>query len=468
MSTCVTVRTKKKLEPTEIFKYLAGQGESIVCTCPEFPSVKFGTPEKAIRGVEVNLEDNGYEVRVCSFAAMEDYQLFAKTIGALSEMTGGKAYLDDEDDEEIADPTAKFDQDWIKEQRGNDFDVVRIMIAHGHKMTMPGLFCAICVGPKLFQDFEIPLTGEYDNEDREELMDFLRYAQWHCANLKDTRSRLLLTSPSGDSDKRLTVSMITIKDGKVSEFGYISAADMLVIMDLDNKSIKPLLIPFEETWKILPEGVFRALDETQYERVGELTCDGVHEMMERGRHLQPDDFHYVPTYPGEGFDEKQNTIILMWNPAISSVKPDYHAFCIENLLTEYFNWSVWEHEKAKCGDRFFLVKVGEGRTGIVMSGVFNSHPYESGDWSGRGRRTFYMDMLPNVILDPEKAPMLTNEELYKAIPSFEWKGGHSGRLLAQEDAKKLEELWAKFIQENEDSVDGVTMNVVRCHTYDSF
>lgn len=468
MSTCVTVRTKKKLEPKEIFEYLLGQGVSIVCTCAEFPSVKFGTPEKAIRGVEVNLEDNGYEVRVCSFAATEDYQLFAKTVGALTEMTGGKAYLDDEDDEEIAVPAARFNQDWIEGQRENDFDFARIMIAHGHKMTMPGLFCAICVGPTLFDTFDIPLTGDCGDEDRDELMNHLRAVQWHCANLKDTSSHLVLPSPSGDKNKGLTVSLITIKDGKVSEFDYISAADVLAIIDVDDKNIAPLLIPFEETWKILPDGVFQALDETQYKRVGKLTCNSVHEMMERGRHLQPDDLHYAPMYPGKGFDEKQHTIILMWNPAISSVKLDYHSFCIENLLTEKFDWSVWEHEKAKCGDRFFLVKVGEGRTGIVMSGVFNSHPYESSDWSGRGRRTFYMDMLPNVILDPEKAPMLTNEELYKAIPSFEWKGGHSGRLLDQEDAKKLEELWEKFIQENEESVDGVTMNVVRCHTYDSF
>ena len=108
------------------------------------------------------------------------------------------------------------------------------------------------------------------------------------------------------------------------------------------------------------------------------------------------------------------------------------------MYAEYFSWSVWEHERAKCGDRFFLVCVGKGDTGIVMSGVFDSHPYEAKDRSGEG---FYMDMLPNVILEPGFAPMVTTEELQKAIPSFDWTGGYSGRLRSQEDAKKLEILW---------------------------
>ena len=69
-----------------------------------------------------------------------------------------------------------------------------------------------------------------------------------------------------------------------------------------------------------------------------------------------------------------------------------HNESIGSMLSRYYNWSVWEYEKAKCGDRFYMVRVGEGNTGVVMSGVFDSHPYEAADWSGKGRRTFYMDM----------------------------------------------------------------------------
>ncbi|MGN0036045.1 MAG: hypothetical protein ACI36X_02340 [Bacteroidaceae bacterium] len=228
------------------------------------------------------------------------------------------------------------------------------------------------------------------------------------------------------------------------------------------------IIPFKEAWKILPKETFRPIDEYQYERVGELTVEALHEIMEKGRHLMPESFHKKPLYPGKGYDEEQNTVVLMWNPAVSSFTPEDHRHGIAHLFTDYFNWSVWEHEKARCGDRFFLVRVGEGRTGIVMSGVFDSQPYEADDWSGRERRVFYMDMLPNVVLDPDEAPMLTTEQLSEAIPSFDWTGGHSGRLLTKDEAKTLEAIWEDFLRKNKDKVDGRTMSVNRNQTYEAF
>ena len=150
----------------------------------------------------------------------------------------------------------------------------------------------------------------------------------------------------------------------------------------------------------------------------------------------------------------------MWNPAISSVTMDDHNDSVENMLTEYFNWSVWDYKQAKIGDRFFLVRVGEGNTGIVMSGVFESNPYEAGDWNGKGRQTFYMDMKPNVILNPETTPMVTTEDLKKAIPSFDWSGGHSGRLLNEDESKAIEALWADYVSNHTGNIDGVNMNAI--------
>ena len=46
-----------------------------------------------------------------------------------------------------------------------------------------------------------------------------------------------------------------------------------------------------------------------------------------------------------------------------------------------------------------------------------------------------MEMIPNVILNPDKAPMITTEELENEIPEFKWSGGSSGRILPLEDAK---------------------------------
>lgn len=331
---------------------------------------------------------------------------------------------------------------------------------YGHHFTMYGLFGNFCLGQKMCQRFGAFTGDSYSSDDMDELETYLCRMQCMFENMEDISTRMVLPSPSGKPEEGLSISLICIKDGKVNDFDYISEAGVLGIMDMDNEDMAPVLIPFKQVWKILPEDVFFPLDELQFLRQEELTVDMVHEMMERARHLQPEDLHYKPSFPGVRLDGKQNTFILMWNPVISSVTLEDHNDTVATMLTEYYNWSVWEHEKAKCGDRFFLIRVGEGNTAIVMSGVFDSNPYEAGDWSGKGRQTFFMDMTPNVVLDPERAPMVTTEELQKAIPSFDWTGGHSGRMLSQKEANTLETIWEEYLAKHGDNAVGETMNVV--------
>ena len=69
-------------------------------------------------------------------------------------------------------------------------------------------------------------------------------------------------------------------------------------------------------------------------------------------------------------------------------------------------------------------------------------------------------MTPNVVLDPERAPMVTKEELQKAIPLFDWTGGHSGRMLSQKEANTLETIWEEYLAKHGDNAVGETMNVV--------
>ena len=120
------------------------------------------------------------------------------------------------------------------------------------------------------------------------------------------------------------------------------------------------------------------------------------------------------------------TFILFWNPAISSYKLDDFQRELEELHDDYcnMNWSVWEHEKASAGDRFFMVRCGNGNTGICMSGYFSSDPYQDEDWSGRGRVTYYMDLEPDAMIHPDYRPILPTSDLVKAIRTT-----HAGRLL---------------------------------------
>lgn len=145
-----------------------------------------------------------------------------------------------------------------------------------------------------------------------------------------------------------------------------------------------------------------------------------------------------------------NTYILFWNPAISSYKQDDFQEKLRELEYNDLNWSVWEHEKASCGDRFYMVRCGEGKTGICMSGYFASDPYKGENWSGKGKETYYVDLDPDVMIHPDYRAILTTEELSRAIPDFDWTGGHSGRLLEAGFAEQLEELWKKFLDNNEE------------------
>ena len=166
--------------------------------------------------------------------------------------------------------------------------------------------------------------------------------------------------------------------------------------------------------------------------------------------------------PGEGYNPNQQTFILMWNPAISSITIHNHIDSIAHIDDWDFNWSVYEWEKAHKGDRFFMVRVGEGNTGIVMSGIFISDPYTDRDWNRlrQSRQIYYMDMLPNFIVNPETMPIITTAQLQEAIPDFEWSKGHSGTLLTDDQARKLEEVFIKYLCTVKDKVDGENLNII--------
>lgn len=150
-------------------------------------------------------------------------------------------------------------------------------------------------------------------------------------------------------------------------------------------------------------------------------------------------------------DRLQNTFILMWNPAISNYKIEEFEEQLRDMSEGFydeFSWAVWDHEQARDGDRFYMVKVGPGTNGIVMSGTFTSEPYQGEDWSGKGRTVFYMEMEIEEMIHPDRCPLLTSERLSMEIPDFTWTEGHSGRILTEEQAERLAILWNHYLKEN--------------------
>lgn len=151
-------------------------------------------------------------------------------------------------------------------------------------------------------------------------------------------------------------------------------------------------------------------------------------------------------------DAQHNTFILKWNPAISS----YTMERLDNDMAEWsdgywsddFDWSVYEWQRAHKGDRFFMVRVGEGKTGLFAAGRFTSEPFKDEDWSGRGRDVYYMRMEFETVFHPERSEIISTDYLERELPNLDWREGHSGEMLNAEDADRLELLWRDYIGSN--------------------
>lgn len=141
------------------------------------------------------------------------------------------------------------------------------------------------------------------------------------------------------------------------------------------------------------------------------------------------------------------TFILKWNPAISSVTIDDWNYMARKQLFINANWSVHDHKKLNVGDRWFMLRVGEGKTGIVGHGYFKTNPQKAEDWSGKGRPCYYCD-LEIGLLCPDDEPMISTEELERNIPQINWRAGHSGTIFPKRYERALNNLFNKYYEEH--------------------
>ena len=143
-----------------------------------------------------------------------------------------------------------------------------------------------------------------------------------------------------------------------------------------------------------------------------------------------------------------NTIILMWNPQISSLSIDDYLEGMKYFEEFNLNWSVFDFKNVHKGDRFYMVRVGNGNTGIVMSGQIFSSPHLDEHWDDDQKTAFYVDLDIEYMFHPDKGPILDTEFLSEVIPDFNWAGGHSGQVLTTTQAATLEKLWQAHIKRN--------------------
>ena len=124
-------------------------------------------------------------------------------------------------------------------------------------------------------------------------------------------------------------------------------------------------------------------------------------------------------------------VLLRWNPAISSFTAEDYQNAIDSMENGFFNlnWSVYDWENIHAGDRFFMMNEGGDHPGFVFYGYIISDPYEDEDWAGTEKRRHYVNIVCCGARPLDGDPIITLEQLEKAVPEINWRRGHSGELL---------------------------------------
>ncbi len=145
----------------------------------------------------------------------------------------------------------------------------------------------------------------------------------------------------------------------------------------------------------------------------------------------------------------RKTFIMRWNTDISNYKLSEFEEAMDDFEADGFcyDWSIWDYQKVHYGDKFYMIRTGSGKHGVVMRGTIVGTPYPDDDWSGKGRKVYYIRMSLSHMIHPDKSPfLLTTEELGEAMPCFNWEEGHSGMILDDSTAMQLDESWQDYVE----------------------
>lgn len=273
MSESINIITKKKITPDNYFDELMKLGEKICVISDEFPCLKLGNFSTSLRGIEISEIENGYEIRICTFASIADYQLFRKSIDIIKKITGGKVEYEGEIINRF-DSYKQFDDKWLYSQLEMAIDVSTILAKQSdNPIVYFGMFAPFCFGKKMMKKFGIE-NNKPNETDIFKIRKYFRDMQWFLEDKTSTKSNLVIQDDDG---KQKSISLIAIKNNKVSDFDFISYAEMILFHDLDNQ--KFAIMPFEESINKIPKEKYSLLDECQMLMKEPLTTDEIRKII---------------------------------------------------------------------------------------------------------------------------------------------------------------------------------------------
>ena len=357
-------------------------------------------------------------------ASQMDVRLCYAYLNAVKKVHRG-ARIMDEEDKGVKLTEADAKEEW--QQRWQNMDEI---INKGEKLVVAGAVRDFHLNPAKY-------IGRDEATNRiGEAFDDLVAIQW--ANLDAINVREEKRHVSEEEE----LSSIRVVDNQ--EDVFIGACQYVGMM----KGNTCKMVKFEDFCHLMEkQDEFQLLDEAQA-LLNKMDVKQWNELFDRAGGINRENF--------------RKTFIMRWNTDISNYTLSEFEDAMEDFFDEgfYYDWSIWDHQKAHIGDKFYMIRTGEGKNGVVMRGAIMGNPYPDEDWSGKGRKVYYIRMNLTNMIHPERTPLLlTTEELIEAIPDFNWKEGHSGEILSDSQADKLEGVWKDYIERthaisSEEVVDG--------------
>ncbi len=144
---------------------------------------------------------------------------------------------------------------------------------------------------------------------------------------------------------------------------------------------------------------------------------------------------------------KINTYLFAWNPdkwKWTTLEQSIEQLENSGKVTE--RWSCVSHKSIKPGDRAFLVRLGSEPRGIFAAGYVSSEPFLSKHWSGEDKDVYRVLIDFEVLLNPEKEPVLTLDILKTGnLEKQQWTPQSSGISIKPELVDELEAVWFDFL-----------------------
>lgn len=142
-----------------------------------------------------------------------------------------------------------------------------------------------------------------------------------------------------------------------------------------------------------------------------------------------------------------NTFLFAWNPDKwnwTTLEQSIEQLQNSGKVTE--RWSCVSHKTIKPGDRAFLVRLGSEPRGIFAAGYVTSDPFLSKHWSGEDKDVYRVLIDFEVLLNPEKDPILTLDILKTGnLEKQQWTPQSSGISVKSELVEELEAVWFDFL-----------------------